>query len=594
MKLLKKGILSLVLIILTTLLISCEKDQTLSKNFYVNRMQLKSENELSSLLKENNPVRHKGIYNVTFETNFGAVPTNDAQEERQYIETNVQVENVDEADVIKTDGNNIYYRNPNNGGLYWFIVLKDGTIELHKSIVEENSYINELYLSDEYLITIGNINSSSIKHYFYFNYYFYSKGFVRVYNKATLQLTYELIVDNSFSFHRLVDNKLFLIYNHYIYEDKLTPSFTETINGNENVYNLDYENIYYFDKEKVYNMAVYNVLNLDSFNLKSEAYLGYVENIYMNDENLYSTSSSYDFKTNQTTTEILKFSIDNNENDFKYLAKGKIKGSILNSYSLDEYNNYLRVVSTSWSPITNYLTVLKESSTEDSLITVGLLSEGLGKKDETVKSVRFLNDLAYVVTFRQIDPLYTIDLKDPNNPTIINAIEEPGYSTYLHSWDDLGHIIGLGLNATTEGIVNGLKLSAYKDDQENPLQSYIFSKDSPFSWNYSEAVYNPRAILISSEINIIGFPLSSSGFTVDQQYIYSSQYVIFKIDFTNYNQIISQPIIIDHPSTNDYVAVERGIYIKGSTFEIVFTFSNLMVVSYDLINDKTVQQLLIK
>lgn len=589
MKTFKKTLFSLLIIILGLVLISCgEKENT-----YVNRMQVQSEAQLISLLGDNNPIRHKTTYDMTIEKAFNIAP-NAETTNREYIETNIQVENVDEADVIKTDGNFIYYRNSNNGGLYCFEVLNDGTINLRKSIVEDNHYIQQLYINDDYIITIGSINDFVSKSSFnLFRFYFYNKGFVKVYSKESLELAYQLVIDNSFSFHRLIDDKLFLIHNHYIYGDKLIPSFTETLNGQERTHDLDYKDVYYFNKDKSYSLSVYNVLNLNSFNLSSEAYIGNVENIYMNENNLYSTSTSYDYKNNTTATEIIKFSINNKKEGFKYLAKGKVDGYILDSYSLDEHNNYLRVVSTSWNPVKNYLTVLKQNPTEDSLDVVGLLTDGLGKVGETVKSVRFLEDKAYVVTFRQTDPLYTIDLTDPTTPLIINAIEEPGYSAYLHSWDN-GHIIGLGLNATPEGVVNGLKLSAYKDDSDEPLQTFIFSQETSFSWNYSEAIYNPKAILISPKIGIIAFPLSSSGYTIDYQYVYNSQYVIFKIDFSDYNNIISKPLTINHPSDNGYVYVERGIYIKDTNFEYIFTFSNLMVISYDLANDEIVQELPLK
>ncbi len=90
-----------------------------------------------------------------------------------------------------------------------------------------------------------------------------------------------------------------------------------------------------------------------------------------------------------------------------------------------------------------------------------------------MKSVRFNGDLGYVVTFEQKDPLYTIDLSDPTEPTIVSAIEEPGYSTYLHVWNEEGNqLIGFGFSADEQGFVTGLKISAYDTALTEPLASY--------------------------------------------------------------------------------------------------------------------------
>ncbi|MBE0701255.1 MAG: beta-propeller domain-containing protein, partial [Acholeplasmataceae bacterium] len=208
---------------------------------------------------------------------------------------------------------------------------------------------------------------------------------------------------------------------------------------------------------------------------------------------------------------------------------------------------------------------------------------------ESVKSVRFSGHFAYVVTFRQIDPLYTIDISEPTLPIITNEIEEEGYSTYLHVWDQ-HHLIGLGLSADPFGVVTGMKLSAYSDDDKTePLTTFFINdldEDGKYSYGYSEAIHNHKAIMVSPSHGIFAFPVMVWHYWYESgqyHYGYLSYYMVFFIDFeaTEPSDIISSPIIIEHDVSETYNQVDRGIYIDG----IVYTFSFHQMVSYDLETD---------
>jgi len=264
---------------------------------------------------------------------------------------------------------------------------------------------------------------------------------------------------------------------------------------------------------------------------------------------------------------------------------------------MDEYNEYFRVVTSSWNPIHNELYILTEDDDTDELRVVGSITEGLGKVNETVKSVRFNGESAYVVTFEQTDPLYTIDLSDPSDPTITSAIEEPGYSTYLHVWDQDNHLIGFGFSADDNGRVTGLKISAYDTTQTLPLDDYQLNNQDElgiYSYSYSEASYNPKAMMISPEKGIIAFPVMSwrnfeepAG---NWTYSYTSQFLVFYIDFSaeDPDNIISDPIVISHDPSDYYVGIDRGVYIDG----IIYTLSYNQLVSFDL-ETKTVLETLV-
>jgi hypothetical protein len=150
-----------------------------------------------------------------------------------------------------------------------------------------------------------------------------------------------------------------------------------------------------------------------------------------------------------------------------YRVSGAVDGAVRNQWSLSEHNGYLRVVSTLGTPCggcngeQSQLSVLRLGGTD--LPVVGTVG-GMGK-GEAVKSVRFVGDRAYVVTFRQVDPFYVLDLRDPTRPVVAGELKVPGYSAYLHPVGD-GQILGVGRDATPEGRVTGTKVSLY--DVTNP------------------------------------------------------------------------------------------------------------------------------
>ena len=149
-----------------------------------------------------------------------------------------------------------------------------------------------------------------------------------------------------------------------------------------------------------------------------------------------------------------------------YVGSGQVPGFLLNQFAMDEKDGYLRVASTTtpqwWGgeqtrdTSTSQVTVLRVG--EDALPTVGSVG-GLGK-GEQIRAVRFLGDVGYVVTFRQTDPLYTIDLSTPADPRVTGELKILGYSSYLHPVGD-GLVLGVGQDATAKGQVRGLQMALF-------------------------------------------------------------------------------------------------------------------------------------
>jgi Beta propeller domain len=167
--------------------------------------------------------------------------------------------------------------------------------------------------------------------------------------------------------------------------------------------------------------------------------------------------------------------------DAAYAASGSVPGEIRDQFSLSEYDGYLRVVTTSGEPWNqtseSQVRVLQENGTE--LVEVGSVGDiGNG---EAVQSVRFAGPVGYVVTFQQVDPFYTIDLADPAHPTIAGELKIPGFSSYLHPIGD-GLVLGVGSAATEQGSVTGAKVSLFDvSDLADPQE--VATWTAPDGWN---------------------------------------------------------------------------------------------------------------
>ncbi len=177
---------------------------------------------------------------------------------------------------------------------------------------------------------------------------------------------------------------------------------------------------------------------------------------------------------NTNTTSVHSFDISD-PSQATYTASGSVRGFVLNQFSMSEHEGLLRIATTETPPWNNggqeqsesFVTVLGEEG--GVLETIGQVG-GLGK-GEQIFSVRFIGDTAYVVTFRQVDPLYTVDLSEPTDPTVLGELKIPGFSTYLHPIDD-GRLLGIGQDADENGFQLGAQISSFDvADLTNPTRT---------------------------------------------------------------------------------------------------------------------------
>ncbi|MEV4412476.1 beta-propeller domain-containing protein [Catellatospora sp. NPDC049609] len=203
-------------------------------------------------------------------------------------------------------------------------------------------------------------------------------------------------------------------------------------------------------------------------------------------------------------TELYQFDVTGTRPVFA--ASGSVPGWLLNQYSLSEHDGVLRAATTTGRPwestARSESTVYTLRRDGGQLRPVGKLG-GLGK-GERIYAVRFLGPVGYVVTFRQTDPLYAVDLSDPARPRLTGELKIPGYSSYLHPLDG-GRLLGVGQDATGQGRVTGLQVSLFDVGGADPKR--LDQEKIPHGW--SEAEHDPHAFLYWPDTRMLVVPYAA-------------------------------------------------------------------------------------
>jgi inhibitor of cysteine peptidase len=439
-----------------------------------------------------------------------------------YSTTNTQVQGVDEADLVKTDGKYIY--SISKGDLIIAEATPAESMNITTNLFKDET-VNpiEMMINDNYLTVICNNNNYNIYDgvkSMMMPYYNSDTTTIYVYNisdKKNIVKVKTMQIDGSYLTSRAVNNSVYVITNKYVWNnasEDIRPKYS--IDGSEKT--IDYDKIFYFPGTNCSSYTMVGIIDL--LNISNEpkvtSYLSSAQNVYMSLDNLYITTSSISNGNIQTfaidtdytsVTSIYKFSIKNKDTEF--IARAELKGSTLNQFSMDEYNGFFRV--TLNNNTDNSLYIFDENMNISGKIT------GIAK-GEKIYSTRFIKDRAYVVTFKTMDPLFVIDVKDPTNPKILGELKIPGYSSYLHEYDE-NHIIGIGQDTTeindkdsngkiinTRYVTNGMKMAIFDvTDVTNPKQQ--FSTKIGNKYTYSDVLYNPKAFLFSKDKNLLALPV---------------------------------------------------------------------------------------
>jgi uncharacterized secreted protein with C-terminal beta-propeller domain len=264
------------------------------------------------------------------------------------------------------------------------------------------------------------------------------------------------------------------------------------------------------------------------------------------------------------TTTIFKIAFDGLS--LKAVARGDVKGWLLNQFSMDENEPYLRLATTNmWfqpadgTDMSNSVFVL-----DSDLNVVGSLTDIA--PTERIYSARFVGDMLYLVTFRQIDPLFVIDLEDPTDPKIVGELEMPGFSSYLHPVDAT-HVLGIGSES------NNIKVSLYDvTDPTAPVEQSKYILDG-YVYSSSDAQYDHRAVLFDLDKNLLVIPLSATSRTTGDIGWVSSYVAGALVLDVSVEKGVSFRGIIEHKSDTQYSYeyVFRSLYIGDYLYTISYT-----------------------
>lgn len=550
---------------------------------------------------------------------------------KDYSTTNIQVENVDEADIVKTDGDYIYSISEDN------VIITDVKDPKQPKVVatiksEDDDIPEDIILYKDKLVVIST-KGNQTQRYYYNN---RMNTVVKIYNitsreKPVLTKSYEMY--EPYYTSRCIDNVLYVISSGNLRkeDDKIVVGYNEDNMEKE----MSIDKIKYLKDVKTTKQTLISTvdLNNETADIKLDSYLMNISNAYVSENAIYLLNQKYNndskipikllfgFKgvfgledyyemdsESGYYTEIYKFDIKEN---VEYKAKTKVKGKTINQYSLDEKDNHLRIAlyDNDGSRVAIFDEDLKQIGISDNVA-----------KGEKMYSSRFIGDKVYFVTYKTMDPLFVMDLSNETKPKVLGKLKIPGYSTYLHPYDE-NHIIGIGMETkeiinrnsngkviSTTAKVVGMKMALFDVSNVNsPVQiSSVVIGDSRTT---SAILTNPKALLFSKEKSLIAIPVNN--YSQDFEVTLSNNYETMINNYTKYSKPYNAEGyfvyninvqdgfklkgVITHEKTNatyyySNSKLLRGLYIDNN----LYTVSETMIKVNELDSLKAVGELKLK
>ncbi len=450
-----------------------------------------------------------------------------------YSTTNIQVEGVDEADVIKNDGRYIYLIKGETVRIVdaYPAESMEEIISFSLGETDESFTPSEMYVDEDTLVVVGSVYKNvtfepeTTDKFFYPSYYYSTRTKVYVVDitdraKPAVQRSVEF--DGGYNTSRRIGDTLYMVMTDYPYnyygDREIMPLMYDSEKGEEEPV-AGCTDVRILPKPESFNFLITAAVPLKDLTkaVDREVIAGDAQNVYASTGNLFVTATDwgggYYREYNTYDSAVYKFALGNGTVTFK--SQGKVPGTILNQFSMDEKDGKFRVATTTneyvmGSEMENNLYILDES-----LNPLGEI-EGIAP-GEKIYSVRFLGDRAYMVTFDRIDPLFVIDVADPANPKILGELKIPGYSTYLHPYDE-NHLMGFGRDVDMENEMNtedfvyyeavqGMKIGMFDvTDVAHPKE--MFTEVIGDQNTYSELLDNHKALLFDKEKELLAFPIT--------------------------------------------------------------------------------------
>lgn len=469
-----------------------------------------------------------------------------------YSNTNVRQEGVDEADVAKTEGRYLYVLE--DGGDYVSIVdTKTSMKKISEIKAPKDETIEEFYLTEKNKKVVMICSNSSDDDYEDVEDVTRS-SLISKQTEGTQVVTYDVqdkkhpkkvgkvSQSGEYESSRISDGYLYLFSNYWVPEnwkkkhpETYIPYVDDSLMKAKDICLPDgmkgcmYEIISAIDLKHPDKIA-------DSKAIFSEGGDAYVSN-----KNIYYYEEEWTGNGKQEKTLLRKLSYKKGK--LAVVAQKTFRGYLNDSFSIDEYDGYLRMVVTRGK--TNAVYVLDQKLKLTGKIT------NLAK-DERVYSARFLGDTGYFVTYKEMDPLFSVDLSNPKNPKILGRLKIPGFSNYLHFYGE-DKLLGIGMDVDKKGdVTDGVKLSMFDiSDKKNVKEEHKYTLKDVYS---TDVEWDYKAALIDVEKNIIGFPAGGE----NRQMYYLFSYTEEKGFQCNMKEKIYGS---DALST-------RGIYIKDRLYVI--------------------------
>jgi uncharacterized secreted protein with C-terminal beta-propeller domain len=407
-------------------------------------------------------------------TSFKFRITEDSHIRTDYSTTNIQVEGVDEADIVKTDGKYLYVVSRNVVTIILAYPAEDARV-ISKIELDETPL--EIFVTGDRLVILGShewveptlitgwIELLGLSHYYESPVpWSEPRTTVRIYDISNRQypvLMEKIETSGSYFNSRMIGRYVYVVVNMQIsFDDNnvilpmiSSPSSSRRVPATE---------IYYFENLPKPNVfAILIAIDAQTAEKLDEKIVltNRADDMYVSTNNIYITYADW-----RGRTIIHKISLRNGK--IRYEGQGEVPGHVLNQFSMDEYEGYFRIATTTGWYGANHLYILDKD-----MNIVGRL-ENLAP-GERIYSARFMGERAYLVTFKKVDPLFVIDLEDPYNPRVLGKLKIPGYSDYLHPYDET-HLIGIGKDTIDAGDFawfQGVKIALFDvSDPENPKE----------------------------------------------------------------------------------------------------------------------------
>jgi uncharacterized secreted protein with C-terminal beta-propeller domain len=519
-----------------------------------------------------------------------------------YSTTNIQVEGVDEADIVKTDGKYIYTLSENK-----LIITNAYPPETADIVSETDLEIvpREIFIGGDMLLIFGNVYSeiplkedkTKREKIYPYRAPMTVAQLWDVTNKENPRLVRSLEFEGNYLSSRKIGPRVYFVVNsyprYYVVEnvsgDDIVPLYRDLKEEElETGVKKDFEKtcrcfeVSYFEPVNAQNFVTIVSMSMDDPDapINKEVIVGTGQNIYASLQNLYIAETTYSgfwimrSGNLEEKTVVYKFALDNG--NINYVGSMEVPGRILNQFSMDEYNSYFRIATTK-----GRLTRTGGSTSNniyiynDNLNLTGKIEDIA--PGESIYSARFMGDRVYLVTFKKIDPFFVIDLSDPENPKILGKLKIPGYSDYLHPYDE-NHIIGIGketVEAEEEwgdfAWYQGLKIAIFDvTDVENPKELHkIVIGDRGTD---SEVLRDHKAFLFDREKNLLVIPVLLAEIKGDKEslprntygeYVFQGAYV-YRITLKNGFELMGR--ITHYNDTESFM--KSGYYFRGDGYSI--------------------------